>query len=52
MHYHVGGLSISVAGIDPFLDGLPEEDILGVGNEIDFNKEDMSPKTEYWVFSP
>lgn len=52
MHYHVGGLSISVDSIDSFLDGLPEEDVLGVGNEIDFNKEDMSSKTEYWVFSP
>lgn len=52
MHYHVGGLSISVDSIDSFLDGLSEEDVLGVGNEIDFNKEDMSQKTEYWVFSP
>lgn len=52
MHYHVGGLSISVDSIDSFLDGISEEDVLGVGNEIDFNKEDMSQKTEYWVFSP
>ena len=52
MHYYIGGLSISINSIDEFLSGIPEEEILGVGNEIEFNKEDLPAKTEYWVFSP
>lgn len=52
MHYRSGGLSISVQTIEPFLEGLPEEAVLGVGNEVDITKEDLPQGTEYWVFSP
>lgn len=52
MHFRCGGLSISIQNIEPFLEGLPEEAVLGVGNEIDFIKEDLPPTTEFWVFSP
>jgi len=52
MHFRCGGLSISVQPVEPFLEGLPEESILRVGNEIDFMKEDLPASTEYWVFSP
>ncbi len=38
--------------IEPFLEGLPEEAVLGVGNEVDITKEDLPQGTEYWVFSP
>jgi L-ascorbate metabolism protein UlaG (beta-lactamase superfamily) len=52
MHFRWGGLSISIQNIEPFLEGLPEEAVLGVGNEIDFIKEDLPLTTEFWVFSP
>jgi L-ascorbate metabolism protein UlaG (beta-lactamase superfamily) len=52
MHFRWGGLSISIQTVEPFLEGLPEESVLRVGNEIDFLKEDLPPTTEYWVFSP
>ena len=52
MHYRWGGLSISVHTIEPFLEGIAEEAILGVGNEVDLTLEDLPPTTEYWVFSP
>ena len=52
MHYHYGGLSITISSVDPFLEGLPEESILRVGNEIEFTKDELPQQTEYWVFSP
>jgi L-ascorbate metabolism protein UlaG (beta-lactamase superfamily) len=52
MHFRWGGLSISVHTIEPFLQGLPEDAVVRVGNEVDFSREDLPPNTEYWVFSP
>lgn len=52
MHYRWGSLSISVQTIEPFLEGIPEERVLGVGNEVELIKEELPPATEYWVFSP
>ncbi len=52
MHYRWGSLSISVQTIEPFLEGIPEEQVLGVGNEVELVKEELPPGTEYWVFSP
>jgi L-ascorbate metabolism protein UlaG (beta-lactamase superfamily) len=52
MHFRWGGLSISVHTIEPFLEGLPEDAVVRVGNEVDFSREDLPPSTEYWVFSP
>lgn len=52
MHYRWGSLSISVQTIEPFLESIPEEQVLGVGNEVELIKEELPPITEYWVFSP
>ncbi len=52
MHYRWGSLSITVQTIEPFLEGLPEDRVQGVGNEVDLLKEELPPTTEYWVFSP
>lgn len=52
MHFRWGGLSISVHTIEPFLEGLSEDAVVRVGNEVDFSREDLPPSTEYWVFSP
>lgn len=52
MHFRWGGLSISVQTIEPFLDGLPNDAVVRVGNEVDFGREDLPLTTEYWVFSP
>ena len=47
MHFHYGGLSITISSVEPFLDGVPEESVLRVGNEIE-----LPSQTEFWVFSP
>lgn len=52
MHFRWGGLSISVHTIEPFLQGLPEDAVVRVGNEVDFGREDLPQSTEFWVFSP
>jgi len=33
------------------LKGLPEEKVVRVGNEVEFEAEDLPEETEYWVFS-
>jgi L-ascorbate metabolism protein UlaG (beta-lactamase superfamily) len=52
MHYRWGGLSISIHTLEPFLEGIPEEMVVRVGNEVDFTQEDLPASTEIWVFSP
>jgi L-ascorbate metabolism protein UlaG (beta-lactamase superfamily) len=51
MHFRVGGLSMSIQNADEFLHGLPDDDVIRVGNEISFEIEDLPASTEYWVFS-
>ncbi|MCX6650790.1 MAG: MBL fold metallo-hydrolase [Methanomassiliicoccales archaeon] len=51
MHFRVGGLSLSIHNANDFLKGLPEDKVVRVGNEVDFEKEDLPKETEYWVFS-
>jgi L-ascorbate metabolism protein UlaG (beta-lactamase superfamily) len=51
MHFRVGGLSMSIQNVDGFLKGLPEEKVVRVGNEVEFEAEDLPEETEYWVFS-
>lgn len=51
MHFRVGGLSMSIQNADAFLKGLPEEKVVRVGNEIEFEADDLPEGTEYWVFS-
>lgn len=52
MHFQYGGLSITISPVETFLEGIPEESVLRVGNEIEFSKDDLPPQTEFWVFSP
>jgi L-ascorbate metabolism protein UlaG (beta-lactamase superfamily) len=52
MHFRIGGLSMSIQTVDPFLEGLPKRKVLRVGNEIDFVREELPSETEFWVFSP
>ena len=50
MHYKIGGLSLPIAGIDPFLEKNKLK-ILKVGNEIDIEKEDLPSEPEIWTFT-
>lgn len=50
MHYRIEGLSIPIAGIEPFLE-LSRFKILKVGNEIDIEKDDLPKEPEVWVFT-
>ena len=52
MHFRIGGLSMSIHTINEFLEGLPEDKVVRVGNEIEFMPEDLPEETEYWIFSP
>jgi L-ascorbate metabolism protein UlaG (beta-lactamase superfamily) len=52
MHYRYGGLSLSIQPVEPFLEGMPKDSIVRVGNEVEFTKDDLPEKTEIWVFSP
>lgn len=51
MHFRFQGLSLSIQTLEPFLEGIPERKVLRVGNEIEFEKEELPKSTEYWVFS-
>ncbi|MFO7792516.1 MAG: MBL fold metallo-hydrolase [Candidatus Saliniplasma sp.] len=51
MHYKVGGLSLDIKGVIPFLNLYPEHKIHKVGVELDFLKTDLPEETEVWVFS-
>lgn len=50
MHYKIGGLSLPITGIEPFLEESNYE-ILKVGNEIDIEKEDLPEEPEIWTFT-
>ena len=50
MHYKIGGLSLPIAGIDPFLEQSKHK-VIHVGNEIDIEKEDLPKETEIWTFT-
>ena len=50
MHYKIGGLSLPVAGIDPFL-AQAKHKVIHVGNEIDIEKEDLPTESEIWSFT-
>jgi len=50
MHYKIGGLSLPIAGIDPFLERNKYK-LLHVGNEIDIEKEDLPEEPEVWTFT-
>jgi L-ascorbate metabolism protein UlaG (beta-lactamase superfamily) len=50
MHYKIGGLSLPIDNIDNFLKKSKVK-ILKVGNEIDFEKEDIPKEPEIWTFT-
>jgi len=50
MHYKIGGLSLPIAGIDPFLQQAKHK-VHHVGNEIDIEKEDLPDEPEIWTFT-
>ena len=50
MHYRIEGLSIPIAGLDPFLERNNYK-ILKVGNEMDIEKEELPKEPEIWVFT-
>ena len=50
MHYKIGGLSISIAGPEPFLEQSKYK-VIYVGNEIDIEKEDLPSEPEVWAFT-
>lgn len=51
MHYRVGGLSLSIQGSEGFLKKAKRVNVNRVGNEMDFEKEDLPDETEIWSFS-
>jgi L-ascorbate metabolism protein UlaG (beta-lactamase superfamily) len=53
MHYRVGGLSVSVQDLRPFLDRAPQgTEVVRVGNEMDVEgPDDLPEKRELWMFS-
>ena len=52
MHFRIGGLSMSIHTINEFLEGLPEDKVVRVGNEIEFMPDELPKETVYWIFSP
>ena len=50
MHYKIGGLSLPIEGIDPFLE-LNKYETIKVGNEIEIEKEDLPKNHEIWTFT-
>jgi L-ascorbate metabolism protein UlaG (beta-lactamase superfamily) len=50
MHYRIEGLSIPIAGVEPFLEKNIYK-IIKVGNEIDIEKDDLPKQPEVWVFT-
>jgi L-ascorbate metabolism protein UlaG (beta-lactamase superfamily) len=51
MHFRVGGLSLSIAPVDGFLEKVKKDAIHRVGNEIELTKEDIPEEQQIWVFS-
>ncbi|QLH74033.1 MAG: MBL fold metallo-hydrolase [Methanomassiliicoccales archaeon] len=51
MHYRVGGLSLSIQTLDEFERMARPEKVNKVGNEVEFQPEDLPKSTEYWIFS-
>lgn len=50
MHYKIGGLSLPIDGAEKFLEKSNYK-ILKVGNQIDFEKEDIPDEPEIWTFT-
>jgi len=51
MHFRVGGLSLSIAPVDGFLEKAGKDSVVKVGNEVELAREDLPDEQEIWVFS-
>lgn len=51
MHYRIAGLSIPISPLESFLENAGSVPINRVGNEIDFESEDLPDESEIWVFT-
>lgn len=52
MHYRVGGLSLNINTPEKFIEKAEKDKILEkVGNEIEFERDDLPEKMEVWMFS-
>jgi L-ascorbate metabolism protein UlaG (beta-lactamase superfamily) len=51
MHYRIGGLSLSIKPVDPFLEEASSDSVVRVGNEMHLEREDLPERFEVWVFS-
>jgi len=52
MHFRIGGLSLSIQTLEPFLRDVSDDLVFRVGNELEIYPEDLPQTTEYWVFCP
>jgi len=52
MHYRVAGLGLAIRPVQNFLSLCDKSQIVRVGNEVEFSREDLPETgTEIWVFS-
>ncbi len=51
MHYRVGGLSLSINDISPFLEGADPDCVIKVGNVVEFSKSDLDDEQLVWIFA-
>ncbi len=51
MHYRVGGLSLSINDISPFLEGADPDCVIKVGNSVEFSKADLDDETLVWILA-
>jgi L-ascorbate metabolism protein UlaG (beta-lactamase superfamily) len=52
MHYRVPGLGLAIQPVQNFLKLCDQRQIVRVGNEVEFTREDLPQKgTEIWLFS-
>jgi len=51
MHFKIGGLSLDIKTIEPFLSLYPEDKKYKLGVELDFIRADLPDRTEIWAFS-
>lgn len=51
MHYYVPGLSLRLNPVDDFLRYFSKDEIVYVGNSIEFSKDDLESQARVWVFT-
>ena len=51
MHFKIGGLSLDIKTLEPFLSLYPEDKKYKLGVELDFIRADLPDQTEIWAFS-